>query len=88
LDGTTPSAIRNAIERVWFASTRIAFVETSPPASSSVESYAAPDRSLASSISGQSMSVSKTERLFWRIAAMRSRPMPVSMFLAGSSEID
>jgi hypothetical protein len=39
-----------------------------------------PESSSASSISGSSDSVSNTESTPWRIAAIRSRPIPVSMF--------
>ena len=45
---------------------------------------ARPDSSSPSSTSGRSWSVSNTDSTPWRIAAMRSSPMPVSMFRLGS----
>ena len=61
---------------------RIARVTFGSPA------YRFPESSSASEISGTNPSVSKIESTPWRIIAIRSRPMPVSMFRAGRSVSD
>ena len=51
----------------------------------SSEPYLRSESSSARSTSGRKPSVSKTEPTSWRIAAIRSSPMPVSMLRWGSS---